>query len=124
MLPGMKHRIKICRHPATARPSFCRPVRLGDQGLIGNIDPVILKADSIMAVQRFPINIADSRAVRERTTQPLPDWSLLNHALSSGWPVSWASAGEQSSRKIGTVRTITGSLLSKATLLRGRSGAN
>jgi hypothetical protein len=44
------------------------PVRLGDQGLVGNIDPVILKADSIVAVLRFPINIADSKAVRERTT--------------------------------------------------------
>src|SRR5258708_4208908 len=26
------------------------PVRLGDQGLVGNIDPDILKADSIVAV--------------------------------------------------------------------------
>src|SRR5712671_599671 len=44
------------------------PVRLGDQGVVGNIDPVILKADSIVTVLRFPINIADSKAVRERTT--------------------------------------------------------
>jgi hypothetical protein len=47
------------------RPS--RPVWLGDQGVAGNIDPFILKADSIVAVLRFPINIADSKAVRERT---------------------------------------------------------
>ena len=44
------------------------PVRFGDQGVVGNIDPVILKADSIVAALRFPINIADSKAVRERTT--------------------------------------------------------
>ena len=43
-------------------------VRLGDHGIVGNIDPVILKADSIVAVLRFPINIADGKAVRERTT--------------------------------------------------------
>ncbi len=44
-----------------------RPVRFGDQGVVGNIDPFILKADSIVAALRFPINIADSKAVRERT---------------------------------------------------------
>src|SRR4029077_15328984 len=44
------------------------PVRFGDQGVVGNIDPVIFKADSIVAALRFPINIADSKAVRERTT--------------------------------------------------------
>src|SRR5258706_5274363 len=44
------------------------PVWFGDQGVVGNIDPDILKADSIAAVLRFPINIADNKAVRERTT--------------------------------------------------------
>ncbi len=45
-----------------------RPVRFGNQGVVGNIDPFILKANPIVAVLRFPINIADSKAVRERTT--------------------------------------------------------
>src|SRR5437667_5753125 len=43
------------------------PVRFGDQGVVGNIDPDILKADAIVAVLRFPIDVADSKAVRERT---------------------------------------------------------
>src|SRR5216684_6701044 len=52
------------------RPHHCSAVavRLGDHGFVGNIDPAILKADSIVAVLRFPIYIADSKAVRERTT--------------------------------------------------------
>src|SRR5258708_15949147 len=39
---------------------------------------------------------------------PLPDASLLNHSLSSGWLVSWASAGEQGSRRR-TIRITTDS---------------
>ena len=52
------------------RPHHCSAgaVWLGDQGVVGNIDPVILKADPVVAVFGFPINIADSKAVRERTT--------------------------------------------------------
>ena len=50
MLPGMKHRMKIwwsTRSGQTmVRPD---PVRFGDQSVVGNIDPVILEADSIVA---------------------------------------------------------------------------
>ena len=46
------------------------PVRFGDQGFVGNIDPFILKADSIVAILRIPVGICDREAVRERTAQP------------------------------------------------------
>src|SRR6476620_2961296 len=57
------------------------PVRFGDQGVVRNIDPVILKADSIVAALRFPINIADSKAVRERTTQPLAGFECVEPSV-------------------------------------------
>src|SRR6476660_5127767 len=73
----------------TARPQWpdhgsAGPVRFGDQGLVGNIDPVILKADSIVAAVRFPINIADSNAVRERTTQPLAGFECVEPSVEFG----------------------------------------
>jgi hypothetical protein len=43
-------------------------VRLGDYGIVGNVDPSALETDAVMAILRLPINIADNRAVRERTT--------------------------------------------------------
>jgi hypothetical protein len=43
-------------------------VRLCDQGVVRNIDPLVVETDAVMAILRFPINIADNRAVRERTT--------------------------------------------------------
>jgi hypothetical protein len=69
MLPGMKHRIEIWPSNRSGQ-TIVRPTRFGwvDQGVVGNIDPLILKADSIVALLRFPINIADSKAVRKRTT--------------------------------------------------------
>src|SRR5258708_7300357 len=36
----------------------------------------------------------------------MTDASLLNQSLSSGRPESWASAGEQSSRKVRTIRIV------------------
>jgi hypothetical protein len=48
------------------RPSY--PVRFGDHGVVGNVDPDILEADSIVAALWFPIDVTDSKAVRERTT--------------------------------------------------------
>jgi hypothetical protein len=46
-------------------------VRLGDYGIVGNVNPSAVEMDAVMAVLRFPINVADNRAVRERTTLPL-----------------------------------------------------
>ncbi len=71
MLPGMKHLIPdgitfSPKHRPDHRPP--RPVRFCDHGIVGNINSIILKADSIVAAPRFPINIADSKAVRDRTT--------------------------------------------------------
>src|SRR5260370_13825944 len=48
------------------------PVRFGDQAVVGNIDPVILKTDSIVAVLRFPTAVVDSKAPRERSTHTPP----------------------------------------------------
>ena len=45
-----------------------RTVWLGDYGIVGNVDPSALETDAVMAILRLPINIADSNAVRERTT--------------------------------------------------------
>jgi len=67
MLPGMKHRMKIWWSTCSGH-TIVLPARFGDQGLVGNIDPVIPETDSIVAALRFPINITDSKAVRERTT--------------------------------------------------------
>jgi hypothetical protein len=35
-------------------------VRLGDYGIVGNVDPSALETDAVMAILRLPINIADS----------------------------------------------------------------
>ena len=69
----MKHRIQISPSNRDGQ-TIVRPARFGSviQGVVGNIDPFILKADSIVAALRFPINIADSNAVREGTAYPLP----------------------------------------------------
>src|SRR6267142_6367298 len=90
------------------------PVRFGDQGVVGNIDPDILKADSIVAVLDSQSTSLTAKPSANEQHSPLPDASLLNHSSSSGWPGSWASAGEQSSRRIRTIRITTDSLLSKA----------
>ena len=42
-------------------------VRFGDHGAVGNIDPSALETDAVMTALRFPINIVDGEAVRERT---------------------------------------------------------
>ena len=43
-------------------------VWLGDYGIVGDVDPSALETDPVMAILRVPINIADNKAVRERTT--------------------------------------------------------
>ena len=49
-----------------------RPVRFGDYGVVGNIDPVILQANPTMAALRFPV------AVRGRAAGlPAEVYSLL-----------------------------------------------
>jgi len=59
---------RIC--PSCIGPNHCsaRTVRLGDYGIVGNVDPSALETDAVMAILRLPINIADNKAVRERTT--------------------------------------------------------
>ncbi len=46
-----------------------RSVRFGDQGVVGNIDPIILKADPITAVFRFPIGVCDALTIRDRAAE-------------------------------------------------------
>ena len=48
--------------------SSARTVWLGDYGIVGNVDPSALELDAVMSILRLPINIADNKAVRERTT--------------------------------------------------------
>src|SRR5258706_10725676 len=46
-----------------------RSVRFGDQGVVGNIDPIILKADPIMAVFRVPIGVCDALTICHRAAE-------------------------------------------------------
>src|SRR5260370_22611501 len=52
-------------HPAS------RPVRFGYDGVVGNIDPLILNADPLMAVFGFPIWGCDAFTIRHRAAQSL-----------------------------------------------------
>jgi hypothetical protein len=69
MLPGMKHRIKIWPTNRSGQ-TMVYPTRFGSviKASSATSIQVIFKANPIVAVLRFPINIADSKAVRERTT--------------------------------------------------------
>src|ERR1700756_2263306 len=57
--------------PVGTNHSSAGAVRLSDHGGIGNIDPSALETDAVMAILRFPINVADGKTVHERTTKPL-----------------------------------------------------
>jgi len=58
MLPGMKQRIEV---PSglfigqNHRPA--RAVRLGDNSIIGDVDPFVIETDAIMAFVGFPIDV-------------------------------------------------------------------
>jgi hypothetical protein len=46
-----------------------RSVRFGDQGVVGNIDPIILEADPVVAVFRFPIGVRDALTICHRAAE-------------------------------------------------------
>src|SRR5438105_4187817 len=50
----------LITEPNRAGRTMVWPMRFGDQGVVGNIDPVVFKADSIVAVFGFPIRICDA----------------------------------------------------------------
>ena len=52
-------------HVVAHRPSHgsSHPVRLGDDGLIRNVDPLVIEPHAVVAVAGFPIDIDDRRAV-------------------------------------------------------------
>ena len=75
------------RHEATNRDLIVKPyrpyhrasgpVRFGDHGVVGNIDPIILKADSIMAVFGFPIGVCDAFTIRHRAAESFAARELI-----------------------------------------------
>src|SRR5260221_6831133 len=73
------------RHPeiAAQRPyhGSAYPVRFGDDSFVGNVDPIAVKPDAIMSVGRFPINIADRRAVGIRTARALAAFEAVKPLL-------------------------------------------
>lgn len=52
-------------HVVPHRPNHgsSHPVRLGDDGLIRNVNPLVIEPHAVVAVAGFPIDIADRRAV-------------------------------------------------------------
>src|SRR5260370_16504539 len=50
------------------------PVRFGDHGIVGNIDPFVVETDAVMAVPRFPIDIGNATSIPQRPPPPLPDF--------------------------------------------------
>src|SRR5260370_7784003 len=60
------------------------PVRFGDHGIVGNIDPFVVETDAVMAVPRFPIDIGNGRSIRERAAQALAGSKLVEPFISLG----------------------------------------
>src|SRR6266849_5032378 len=60
------------------------PVRLGDHGIIRNIDPFVVEANAVMAVPRFPINIGKGSSIRERAAQALAGRKLVEPFIELG----------------------------------------
>jgi len=55
---GMKQRIEIPRDPMTGQTIVLpAPVRFGDHGIIGNVDPFVVDADAGVAALGFPIRV-------------------------------------------------------------------
>src|SRR5436305_1084719 len=53
------------------RPNHCpsRPIWFGNQSIVRDIDPGVLKPNPIMTIFGFPIGICDGFTVRHRTTK-------------------------------------------------------
>src|SRR4030095_5724490 len=47
------------------------PIWLGDESVVGDVDPLALEAHAIVTVLRFPIDIGDGRAVGIGAARPL-----------------------------------------------------
>jgi hypothetical protein len=68
------------RHEATNRSSERAPggphhgsagaIGFGDDGIVGNRDPVSIETNAIMSVLRFPVRIGDHHPVGTRAAQP------------------------------------------------------
>jgi hypothetical protein len=70
MVPGMKQRIEVPSVPLVGQ-TMVLPYRFGDHCIIWNVDPLIIDADAVMAIFRFPIWIRNSKAINIRTAQSL-----------------------------------------------------
>src|SRR6202035_3786313 len=58
-----------------------RAVRFGDDGVVGNVDPVILEADPVMAVLGFPIRARDAFTIRHRAAHSLAAGEMIEPRL-------------------------------------------
>ena len=92
MLPGMKHLIlMVSPSILSIGQTIVRPARFGS----------VITASSGTSI-RLGFEERPAKPSANEQHSPSPDLSLLNHSSSSGWPGSWANAGEQSSSKIRT----------------------
>ena len=96
MLPGMKRRISG-RLAVPDRPDHgpADAVGLGDDGIVGNIDPFAIDAHPVMSVTGLPIDITDRGAVGIGAARPLPALEAFEPCLqfgigSANWPRSRA----------------------------------
>ena len=94
MLPGMKQRIEVPSDPLTGQTMVLpAPDRFGDHGIIGNVDPLVVDADAVMAVFQFPIRIRTSKTVSVRTTQSLAGPEAVKPWLEWGLRIAAVVAG-------------------------------
>jgi hypothetical protein len=54
-----------------------RSVRFGDHGVVRNIDPIVVKADPVMAVFRFPIGVGDAFTIRHGAAESLAAGEMI-----------------------------------------------
>ena len=70
MLPGMKQRIEIPNAPLIGQ-TIVPPTRFGNHGIIGNVDPLLIDADAVMAVLGFSVRIRKCKTIGISTARPL-----------------------------------------------------
>ena len=62
MVPGMQQRIEVPSVPLVGQ-TMVLLYRFGDHCIIWKVDPLVIDADAVMAIFRFPIRIRNSKAI-------------------------------------------------------------
>jgi hypothetical protein len=83
-------------------------IGLGDNGIVGNIDPFVIDPNAIMAVMRFPVDIRNRHTIRVRTAAALFAGQLLKLVVQRRIGISAVAVvamrqldGQQDDRKDG-----------------------